>query len=58
MPRIKSDQERGYIAAWMRRERTARMALGGDLTVWIYIYRAPVGGLSLIADGRWTSRRA
>lgn len=24
MPRIKSDQERGYIAAWMRRERIAR----------------------------------
>ncbi len=41
-----------------RRERTARMALGGDLTAWVYLYRAPVGGLSLIADGRWTSRRA
>jgi transcriptional regulator with XRE-family HTH domain len=24
MPRIKSDQERGYIGAWMRRERIAR----------------------------------
>jgi transcriptional regulator with XRE-family HTH domain len=24
MPRIKTDQERGYVAAWMRRERSAR----------------------------------
>jgi gamma-glutamylcyclotransferase (GGCT)/AIG2-like uncharacterized protein YtfP len=41
-----------------RRERTVRLTSGGDMTAWVYLYRAPVRGLSPIADGRWTGRRA
>ena len=41
-----------------RCERTVRLASGGDVTAWVYLYRAPVRDLSAISDGRWTGRRA
>jgi gamma-glutamylcyclotransferase (GGCT)/AIG2-like uncharacterized protein YtfP len=41
-----------------RSERTVRLASGGDLAAWVYLYRAPVQGLPAIPDGRWTGRRA
>ncbi len=41
-----------------RCQRVAHLASGADMTVWVYLYRAPLRGLSPIAGGRWTSRRA
>jgi gamma-glutamylcyclotransferase (GGCT)/AIG2-like uncharacterized protein YtfP len=40
-----------------RCERRVRLASGGEVTAWVYLYRAPVQGLPAIADGRWTGRR-
>ncbi len=41
-----------------RCERAVHLASGGEVTAWVYLYRAPVKGLAPIPDGRWTSRHA
>jgi gamma-glutamylcyclotransferase (GGCT)/AIG2-like uncharacterized protein YtfP len=41
-----------------RCKRMVSLASGGELKVWVYLYRASVRGLPEVPDGRWTGRRA
>ncbi len=41
-----------------RCERAVHLASGGEVTAWVYLYRAPVKGLAPIRGGRWISRHA
>jgi len=43
----------GSGAEYARAERTARLARGGELRVWVYIYRGDVSGLAIVPGGRW-----
>jgi gamma-glutamylcyclotransferase (GGCT)/AIG2-like uncharacterized protein YtfP len=36
-----------------RVERTVRLASGGTVVAWVYLYRRDVRRFRLIADGRW-----
>jgi gamma-glutamylcyclotransferase (GGCT)/AIG2-like uncharacterized protein YtfP len=36
-----------------RCERMISLAAGGELTAWVYLYRASVRGLPPVPDGRW-----
>ncbi len=36
-----------------RVERRIQLAAGGEVTAWVYIYRASVAGARLIESGRW-----
>jgi gamma-glutamylcyclotransferase (GGCT)/AIG2-like uncharacterized protein YtfP len=45
--------EGGGSADYARAERTARLARGGKLRVWVYIYRGDVSGLTSVPGGRW-----
>ena len=38
---------------YARAERTARLAYGGEVRVWVYLYRGDVSGLTIVAGGRW-----
>jgi gamma-glutamylcyclotransferase (GGCT)/AIG2-like uncharacterized protein YtfP len=38
---------------YARAERTARLAYGGELRVWVYLYRGDVSGLTIVPGGRW-----
>lgn len=40
-----------------RVERTAQLASGGELTVWVYLYRRDVTRFQPIAGGRWMPQR-
>ena len=55
------DEYEGIVAGspnageYERLERPARLASGGDITAWVYLYRGEVEGLGAIPDGRWTA---
>jgi gamma-glutamylcyclotransferase (GGCT)/AIG2-like uncharacterized protein YtfP len=38
---------------YARAERTARLAFGGEVRVWVYLYRGDVSGLTIVPGGRW-----
>lgn len=38
---------------YARVERPVRVATGGDLTAWVYLYRLSVAGLAPVPGGRW-----
>ena len=38
---------------YARAERTARLAYGGEVRVWVYLYRGDVSGLTIVPGGRW-----
>jgi gamma-glutamylcyclotransferase (GGCT)/AIG2-like uncharacterized protein YtfP len=38
---------------YARAERTARLAHGGEVRVWVYLYRGDVSGLTIVPGGRW-----
>ena len=38
---------------YARAERTARLAYGGEVPVWVYLYRGDVSGLTIVPGGRW-----
>jgi gamma-glutamylcyclotransferase (GGCT)/AIG2-like uncharacterized protein YtfP len=38
---------------YSRVERPVRLDSGREITAWVYLYRADVSGLLLVADGRW-----
>ena len=40
---------------YARAERTARLAYGGEVRVWVYLYRGDVSGLTIVTGGRWLS---
>jgi gamma-glutamylcyclotransferase (GGCT)/AIG2-like uncharacterized protein YtfP len=39
---------------YVRVERPVRLASGGEMRAWVYLYRGKVEGLPAIAGGRWT----
>ncbi len=41
---------------YARVERTVQTGAGGEMTAWVYLYRAPLRGVPVIASGRWLSR--
>lgn len=41
---------------YARAERLVRLEDGGELTAWVYIYRAPVSGRRAIESGSWLPR--
>ena len=43
----------GEGADYVRVERTARLARGGEVRVWVYLYRGDVSGLTSVPGGRW-----
>jgi gamma-glutamylcyclotransferase (GGCT)/AIG2-like uncharacterized protein YtfP len=43
----------GEGADYVRVERPARLARGGEVRVWVYIYRGDVSGLAVVPGGRW-----
>jgi gamma-glutamylcyclotransferase (GGCT)/AIG2-like uncharacterized protein YtfP len=45
----------GRGADYARAERTARLARGGEVRVWVYIYCGDVSGLTIVTGGRWLS---
>jgi gamma-glutamylcyclotransferase (GGCT)/AIG2-like uncharacterized protein YtfP len=45
--------EGGGGADYTRAERMARLARGGEVRVWVYIYRGDVSGLTIVPGGRW-----
>jgi gamma-glutamylcyclotransferase (GGCT)/AIG2-like uncharacterized protein YtfP len=38
---------------YARAERTARLASGEEVRVWVYLYRGAVSGLTIVPGGRW-----
>jgi len=40
-------------ADYARAERTARLARGGEVRVWVYVYRGDVSDLTIVPGGRW-----
>jgi gamma-glutamylcyclotransferase (GGCT)/AIG2-like uncharacterized protein YtfP len=36
-----------------RVQRRVQLASGGEVTAWVYVYRATVAGARLIDNGRW-----
>ena len=42
---------------YARVERTARLSNGRQITAWVYLYRAPLGGAAMIESGRWLPRQ-
>lgn len=41
---------------YARVQRLVRLGNGGELTAWVYVYRAPVSGRRLIESGCWRPR--